>query len=152
MPKHEPNPLLVSLTPQKLVLVTLYGEVRSEPIEGQIAVANVLHNRLLDGRWGHDYRAVVLAWAQFSCLWPTLGGLNYQRVIDFARLVSSGGLLTRREQQLDWIVRGLFAAEFLDNTYGATHYFADYIPAPTWATGSHQTAKFGRHLFFAGVK
>jgi N-acetylmuramoyl-L-alanine amidase len=148
-----PDPILSALSPFDLVLVTLWGEVRGEPIDGQVAVANVLRNRVADGRWGDDYHSVCLAWAQFSCLWPTLGGPNFQRVITFARRVKDIEIFTLPERQLRLVVQGLFGNALVDNVNRATHYYAKWIPAPPWAMPpARQVAQRGRHLFFAGVR
>lgn len=151
--KHPPAPELLNLSPFNLCLVTLFGEVRGEPVEGQVGVANVLRNRLHSGRWGSTYHDVILSWAQFSCLWKELDGLNHQRVIDFARRVSEIEHYTERERQLAWVTQGLFSDSIRDNTFGATHYYADYIAPPAWtAPPARQVAKHGRHLFWVNVR
>lgn len=35
-----------------------------------------------------------------------------------------------------------------DVSNGATHYFADSIPPPAWASGMRQVARIGHHSFF----
>lgn len=52
----------------------------------------------------------------------------------------------------------LAAAKLLDDTTlapdptgGATHYYADSIPAPAWAAQATACGKFGRQLFFRNV-
>lgn len=147
------DPVLAGLSPRDLCLVTLYGECRGEPIEGQIAVANVIKNRVKDGRWGPTYHRVLGAWAQFSCLFPTLGGLNYQEVLKFAERIKAGKLNHPREKQLAWIVDGLLDNQFGDNTGNATHYFSIIIPAPRWtAPPSVYTGMKGHHKFYTKVK
>ena len=148
---HIPDPLLSSLTPEQLELATLFGEVRGEPIQGQIAVCQVFHHRLRDGRWGDSMHEVLLAWAQFSCLWPTLGGANYKSVLDLARRIPAGELRAT-EQQLEWVVTGVNKGLIKDLVAGATHYYANTIPPPFWVTkGTVFCGQFGRHLFYRNV-
>lgn len=46
---------------------TILGEARGEPREAQLGVAHVLHNRLMDGRWGNTLASVAQHPWQFSC-------------------------------------------------------------------------------------
>ncbi len=148
---------LSRLSDLNLFLVTLYGECRGEPVEGQIGVAHVIQNRVRAERWGASLRDVLSQWAQFSALWPTLsGGLNYQAILDLAgtlyrgeTLIGSQGTLVK---QLHWIVSGIHEGLVLDNTYGCTHYFSTYIPKPWWAgKPGVRMATYGRHEFWAGI-
>src|SRR5574343_888956 len=142
------DPTLAALTPEQLVLVTLYGEARGEPIEGQVAVANVIKNRLKRGDWGTSLTAVLGSWAQFSCLWPSLGGKNYNAVLEAARGLLEGAPLSPSLRQIEWVVEGVFGSKILDNTLGACHYYAVGIPAPYWDTNSATfVGQKGRHLF-----
>jgi len=52
---------LVQLDPQQLKCLSdnIYYEARGEPVEGQIAVAQVTLNRLAQGRWGGNVCEVV---------------------------------------------------------------------------------------------
>jgi N-acetylmuramoyl-L-alanine amidase len=150
---HIPDPTLRALTPHQLQLVTLFGEVRGEPVQGQIAVCQVFHHRLQDGRWGDSIEEVLLAWAQFSCLWPTLGGGNFKSVLELAtRLVTGEELKAGVEQQLDWVVSGVAKGLLRDVVAGATHYYANTIPPPFWVTKDTTfCGQFGRHLFYRNV-
>lgn len=117
---------------------TIWGEARSEPEQGMQAVAHVILNRANDGGWwGHDVRTVCVAKNQFSCWWDTQG-LRVRNVTEadpkFAACLK--------------IARSVLAGESADPTGGATHYYADYIPAPSWARGKTPTVKIGRHIFF----
>jgi hypothetical protein len=147
------DPLLSSLTPEQLAVITLYGEARGEPIEGQVAVAHVFRNRVLRGDWGPSLASVLGGWAQFSCLWPTLGGKNYTKVMEAAQRYREEGAFSPLFRQLEWVVSGVFGEKILDNTQGACHYYASGTPTPFWAVGdATYVGQKGRHLFFAGVK
>lgn len=151
--------ILAALSEAQTVGLTLYGEGRSEPIEGRIAIANVIRNRVRAQRlrWGLTMKAVCLKAWQFSCWLPQGGQDNYETVIAAAQLLlrgeRGGPLLT----ECLWIADGLIASAFLDSVKGSTHYYnpAAMKPAgrvPDWAVGLTPVATKGSHLFFEGVK
>lgn len=159
MPKQQLDERLSSLSGRDLCLVTLYGEARGEPVEGQVAVMHVIQNRVRDGRWGESIHDVLGAWAQFSALWPTLsGGLNYQSVLDYATVLHTGARLPfgqgQLQRQLEWVVDGVLNDSLIDNTFLSTHYFYTFMEKkPYWATKPGvRMATIGRHEFWAGVK
>lgn len=148
---------LSQLSDLNLFLITLYGECRGEPVEGQIGVAHVIQNRVQAERWGTSLRDALSQWAQFSALWPTLSsGLNYQALLDLAGTLHRGETLLGRQgalvRQLQWIVTGIHEGSVLDNTHGSTHYFATYIKKPWWADRpGARMVTYGRHEFWAGI-
>lgn len=124
---------------------TIWGEARGEGDSGMQAVAHVLLNRLVDGRWGKTMGLVCLWPAQFSC-W-NIGDPNR---VEMLGLLSGDPLLAgataafgnaNTEQQTG-----------VDPTAGATHYYADTIAAPFWTKGAKQTAHIGHHLFWKNVR
>lgn len=147
------EPELAALNPSQLTVITLWGEARGEPIEGQVGVANVIRNRLLRGDWGPSRTDVIGAWAQFSCLWPSLGGKNFKAVLEAAERYAREGAFSPSLRQLEWVEEGVFGERILDNTRGACHYFAAGTTIPYWAVGSATyVGQLGRHLFYAGVE
>lgn len=116
----------------------LYFEARGEPIEGQIAVAEVVLTRVDSRYWPNTVCGVVRqgekrrTGCQFSY---TCDGLSdkigdkrsYAAVMRVARLMMRGAprRLTGR----------------------ATHYHADYV-APTWARTMEETTTIGVHIFY----
>lgn len=141
---------LASLTEEDLFLATLYGEVRGEPHEGIVAVACSIRNRVLQGRFGKGYGGVLKRYAQYSCLWPKLGGINHEKVLRFAARLPE---LRPGEEQLREVVRGVMSGDIEDTTGGATHYHTDYIETPFWAKPPARiTCKKGVHIFYAGVR
>jgi len=120
---------------------TIFGEARGEPVEGQIAVAHVICNRWRSRKWfsAISLAGVCLKRLQFSCWNPD--DPTYQRVVD------------ARPYELEPFIEIAKAAieDLNDPTRGATHYYADTIPAPAWAKGLEPTVQIGRHLFFTGV-
>lgn len=156
MTDHE---LIASLSECNVVALTLYGEARGEAIEGRIAVANVIRNRVKAGRagFGLTSRDVCLKAWQFSCWLPQGGADNYATVLEAARTLTrppdlvTGPILT----ECVWIAEGLLAWRFGDTVKGATHYVTSALYAsrkPAWAVGLTPVASIHSHLFFAGVR
>lgn len=75
------DPITLSDDDIFLMSVVIMMEAGSESYEGQLAVANVLVNRLLSGRWGDTMSDVVYAPGQFS-------GANSGRIEKFAPKVT----------------------------------------------------------------
>ncbi len=136
---------LDDLSPQTVVALTIFGEARGEPIEGQIAVACVIRNRVKDKRWPDDYAGVCLQRLQFSC-WnehdPTYAAV--MRAAEKARHAQYEPAML----QCMWIAQGVVDNAVLDVVRGANHYHADSIGAPSWSDKMMLTAKKGHHIFY----
>ena len=103
---------------------TIWAEARGEPLEGQIAVANVIINRARQGGWwGDEVAKVCRKPKQFSC-WnqgdPNRAKMDGLELEDraFARALS--------------VAAGTWAGDMADTTKGATHYHTAAIQ-PSWA-------------------
>lgn len=111
----------------------IYHEARFEPYIGQIAVAQVTFNRVLDGKWGDSICKVVFARKQFSwTLKPKLrdkmpSGQNWRASMHVARMFQRG-------------IR-------VYNLNDAKWYHADYV-SPKWKHDYHRVTKLGRHIFY----
>jgi spore germination cell wall hydrolase CwlJ-like protein len=116
----------------------IYFEARGEPVEGQVAVAEVVLNRVDSPRYPNAICDVInqgtgeMHACQFSY---TCDGLPeavadqdaWERAAKIARLLKNG-------------MPRLVTAD-------ATHYHADYVD-PHWAHVYPRTARVGRHLFY----
>lgn len=153
-----------ALTDFGALTITLFGETAIEPIEGKIAVGNVIRNRVkVPRKFGATFRAVCHARAQFSCWW-TFGGVeNHARVMALARSfarseplpLTASALLVF--QECGFIAEGIIGGQLRDNTRGATHYYAPaaMVPrdrVPDWAVGLTPVAVTKHHRFYVGVK
>ena len=128
----------------------IYHEAKNQPMAGQIAVAQVVMNRVNDSRYpdnvcdvvkqGLTYKngKVVLGKCQFS--WYCDGKKDdvnmesekWRNSIRYASMV-----LTNRIT--------------LDVTEGATHYHATYV-RPAWARTKTKTVRINRHIFYRWEK
>ena len=134
---------------------TLYAEARSEPVQGIIAVANVIRNRARQPqRFGTSVSAVVTAPKQFSCWTPKGGPANYQRLLSLMQSFADGKQITDLGARECVGIAQLMLGDYLrDNTKGAVHYHAKSMqPRPVWAVGHAPSAQIGNHLFYSTVK
>jgi len=122
------------LDPQMNCLATaVYFEARGEPIEGQLAVANVVINRAASGRYPPDWCSVVKQKAQFSFVrngqFPSVdvGCAAWQRAQTVARVAASK-ILTALPSDVLW-------------------YHASYV-APSWGRRLTRAEKIGAHIFY----
>lgn len=146
--------VIAQLATDQVIAITLYGEARSEPVEGRIAVASVVMNRVKAKRFGHDARAVCLAPMQFACWQPKDGQRNYEEVLSVARSVVNGAEAGPILRECAWIALGVLSGDLLDRVNGSTHYVtADLfrIAPPAWAKGKTPSVRVASQLFFAGI-
>jgi len=116
---------------------TLYGEARSEPTEGILAVANVIRNRVNAQRaeWGEGYRGVCLKPELFSC-WNDDGGGNYAKLAQLVADLKVGPVMDARYRECAWVATGVVNEWVRDTAHGADHYHTTARdPKPSWATG-----------------
>ncbi len=116
----------------------VYYEARSETPSGQIAVAEVIMNRVRDHRYPNTACDVVYQGATRTT------GCQFTFTCD--------GALDRGPRGSKWdAAKSIAAHVFLDldepRTAGATHYHATYVN-PVWNAGLIKTSKIGTHIFY----
>lgn len=113
---------------------TVYFEAGLEPLEGQVAVAEVVLNRMRSGRYPTTICGVVLQPAQFSYV---RGGRiprvdrnseMWRRAVGVARLAQAGTASRLLPADTLW-------------------YHADYV-SPAWGPRLNRTTKIGLHIFY----
>lgn len=143
------------------LMLTLIGEARGEEVEGRIAVANVIRNRMRDDRWPDTVKDVCLQKMQFSCWQPLGGAVNYKGLLALAescvlnaslKAVKTNGFVALAIlEETDWIARGIISGVARDRTGGANHYLTRALwesAPPAWARGQSPTCLIQRHAFF----
>lgn len=139
------------LSDAQIVALTLWGEARGEPVEGRIAVACVIRNRVREpGWWGDSYMSVCLAKQQFSC-WNA-DDPNYSKLMALSNHMLRGESVDAILDECLWVAEGIVGGRVRDRVGAATHYYAESIQAPKWAKGATLVGRVGHHLFFQGVK
>ena len=116
----------------------LYFEARGEPIKGQLAVGEVILNRVEDTRYPSSICKVINQGTgrRFACQFTYTcdGKLEtvherqpYEMALKIAKI-----LLTTHDRKL---------------TKGSTHYHSNYVN-PEWSKKFQRVARFGRHIFY----
>ena len=116
----------------------LYFEARGEPIQGQLAVGEVILNRVEDMRYPSSICKVISQGTgrRFACQFTYTcdGKLEtvherkpYEMALKIAKI-----LMTTHDGKL---------------TRGSTHYHSNYVN-PKWSKKFKRVAKFGRHIFY----
>ena len=116
----------------------LYFEARGEPIKGQLAVGEVVLNRVEDPRYPNSICRVVNQGTgrRFACQFTYTcdGKLEtvFERDAHEIALKISKILLTTHDRKL---------------TKGSTHYHSNYVN-PKWSKKFERITKYGRHIFY----
>lgn len=128
----------LSLSSQDIrcLALNIFHEAALEPFIGKLAVAQVTHNRLENGRWGSTWCDVVYAPAQFS--WtlskrkremdPT--GKNWQESVEAAYEYAINGLR----------IHGLEKSKYYHATWMERY--------PNWAESMIAVREVGKHVFY----
>lgn len=132
--------------------LTIIGEARGEPIEGQVAVGSVIRNRMHynPGKY-HTYYDVCLEKKQFSC-WNE-NDPNRSFLIELVEQLTMGQLLTDPYlRQCMYVSAGIVKWDILDNTGGAINYLTKQLyyslQKPHWATKAKNVNEIGTQVFF----
>lgn len=125
-------------TEHKCLATAIYYEARSESLSGQLAVAEVIMNRVADARFPGTVCDVVYQGSYRNT------GCQFTFTCDGALARKPRGIRWQRAQSVAaHVVLGLNEPR----TGGATHYHADYVD-PIWNSGLVKTEKIGTHIFY----
>jgi spore germination cell wall hydrolase CwlJ-like protein len=117
----------------------IYFEARSEPIRGQMAVAQVVINRVFSGFYPNDVCGVIYQNANRHLACQFTFACDGKRKVINER---SHGVVANRiaRQTLDGQV-------YLPEVGKSTHYHAAYVH-PNWAREMRRLARYGLHSFY----
>lgn len=122
------------------------AEAENQPAEARLGVAWSLLNRhrINPARYGFTIAEVCIKPYQYSEFNnDALDRANLERVL---RKLDSDPAIVDALAQYDAAVAGA-----RDPTYGSTHFYANYIPAPPWTQNARLEAKLGNILFWSNV-
>jgi len=117
---------------------TLYLEARSEPLAGQLAVAEVALRRLESGTYGDSLCEVLVAPGQFA-LSTMPKSTVFQEPNSFVRAWSVANIALAL-----WSLPPSLRPSVVPR---ADHFFASSTPVPPWAKGN-PLARIGDHSFY----
>ena len=119
----------------------IYFEARGEPVKGQVAVAEVILNRVDSPRYPNSVCGVVNQ------------GTGRLHACQFS--YTCDGIPETIGERPAWARAGKIARALMDGaardlTAEATHYHANYV-RPFWATVYPKVAQVGTHLFYRQI-
>lgn len=136
----------------EVLALTIYGEARGEPVEGQIAVGNVIRNRVAAASFNttkESYRTICLKEHQFSCWNET--DPNKIILFELAEKLISGLKFPFEMRQQVWVAKGIVSGDVKDNTKNAKNYLTRQLfesgHAPKWALTMTPVRFIGSHVF-----
>ncbi len=120
---------------ENCIAVAVYHEARGEPLDGQLAVAEVIMNRAASGRYPTDWCSVVKQPWQFSFVNPRSGHMPG---------VKADSAAWAYAQAITRIAVGQMADALPADVLW---YHADYV-APSWGRRLAKVDKIGAHIFY----
>lgn len=131
--------LVVDTQEFRCLALNIYFEARSEPLEGQLAVAGVTMNRVGDKRFPDSICAVVKQGNE-----ARLHRCQFSWWCDGKDDIPNEAMAWHNAQQ---VARLFLSGVYQDPTEDALWYHADYV-SPDWATRMSETRTIGRHIFY----
>ena len=123
--------------------LNIYEEARGEPLEGKVAVANVVRNRVESDKYPNTYCEVVKQRrgniCQFSWYCDSRIRKPYFRSMQLPDAQAFKFAVEISLKIMDNII--------IDNTEGSTHFHATYV-SPYWNKYLVQTVQYGEHIFY----
>ncbi len=138
------NPLPASADTEselKCLATAIYFEARGEPEEGQLAVAQVVLNRVKNPAYPNTICGVVYQnkSKRNRCQFSFACDGRADRISDKAAWTRAEELAKKSVEQQ--------SATFIEEVGSATHYHATYV-RPRWAGRMTKTDKIGHHIFY----
>ena len=118
--------------------LNVYWEARNQPVAGQVAVAQVVMNRVLDERYPNTVCGVVYENKQFSWYWDGKPDVPYDQ---------------ESWEQAQLIADAVIAGSGHSDLEGVTHYHAVYVQ-PYWINDPAKmeyVAQVGDHKFYKDI-
>jgi len=120
-----------------------YAEAAFEPENGQLAVATVVMNRVVDPQYPKTVCGVVYE--------RHLNKVNNKIVCQFSWTCKvRPRMATTVYKSIMAMVKGVYFKHVRsEDVANATLYHADYIQFPNWATDESKLAQIGHHIFYS---
>ena len=126
--------------------LNVYHEAKNQPMIGQIAVAQVVMNRVEDDRYPDDVWSVVEQVPTYSWTddFPIRNRCQFSWYCD--------GKSDKPRDKEAWetaltVAHGVYYNNINDFVDGATHYHAVYV-RPEWASTKTKIVQIGDHIFY----
>ena len=138
----------IQMIAEALVCLALnvYHEARDQPFIGQVAVAQVVMNRVYDDRYPDTVCEVVEQGPTYS--WKPDFPVRHRCQFSWYCDGKSDKVYDEEAwQQALMIAHGVYYGNLDDFVEGATHYHASYV-LPEWAETKTQVVQIGEHIFY----
>ena len=132
-----------------------YHEAKNQSMIGQIAVAEVVMNRVQDKRFPNSICEVVKqgptrpSWEDPKKEYPIKHRCQFSWYCDGKSDVPKNEKAWKKAQDYAYLV--LYNRIAIDVTEGATHYHATYVK-PSWAKTKTRTTRIESHIFYRWEK
>ena len=124
----------------------IYHEAKNQPMVGQIAVAQVVMNRVKDSRYPNNVCDVIKQGLTYKNGKVVLGKCQFSWYCDGKK--DDVNMKTEKwRNSLRYASMVITNRITLDVTEGATHYHATYV-RPAWARTKTKTVRINRHIFY----
>ena len=128
----------------------IYHEAKNQPMAGQIAVAQVVMNRVNDNRYPDNVCDVVKQGLTYKNGKVVLGKCQFSWYCD-GKVDDVDKKSEKWRNSLRYASMVITNRITLDVTEGATHYHATYV-RPAWARTKTKTVRINRHIFYRWEK
>ena len=125
----------------------IYFEAAVESTAGKLAVAHVTHNRVSSHHYPDSYCKVIYEGKHYASGFPKRDRCQFSWYCDGRHDSPYPGPTWNKVQDLASYYYAN-ANDLRDITDGATHYHADYIDSPRWATYKKKTVQIDTHIFY----
>jgi N-acetylmuramoyl-L-alanine amidase len=125
--------------------MNIYHEARNQQIIGQIAVSNVVLNRVKDERYPNTICDVVRDAKLKSNGYPKINQCQFSWYCDGKPDTPLDIMRWEDSKSLARLI--LNNKKLFDVTNGATHYHATYVD-PYWNKSMKETVRIGQHIFY----
>tara|TARA_R100001079_G_scaffold54687_1_gene27957 strand:- start:1119 stop:1547 length:429 start_codon:yes stop_codon:yes gene_type:complete len=128
----------------------IYHEAKNQPMAGQIAVAQVVMNRVNDNRYPDNVCDVIKQGLTYKNGKVVLGKCQFSWYCD-GKKDDVDKKSEKWRNSLRYASMVITNRITLDVTEGATHYHATYV-RPAWARTKTKTVRINRHIFYRWEK
>jgi spore germination cell wall hydrolase CwlJ-like protein len=141
-----PYRILLDPKQKECLALNIYFEAAVESTAGKLAVAQVTLNRVKSQRYPATICEVVYEGPHHASGFPKRDMCQFSWYCDGKHDNPNEGKSWKVSQKIaEYILQN---PGMLDITDSATHYYADYIPAPRWAHAKDKTVKIDTHIFY----
>lgn len=143
---NTPSTRIITEEDVEWLALNIYHEARSESLEGQVAIALVTINRVLDKRFPSTVKGVVTQARYHANGQPKRNRCQFSWWCDGKSDEPKNLESWERAKKIALTIL-LEYDNIVDITRGATHYHADYVH-PRWATQKRFITSIGTHKFY----